>query len=581
MRELGGAVAKVASYLHNQGVRRGDPVAIISNTRAEWCVADLAIHSVGGVTVGVYQSLSAAEIAYILHHSGAEHVIAENEEQLNKLLQISQNPTTIPEDERGPKQSVQVELKSILSMEPSEAQIQHTYIEELFAEAPDDELTSPTFNPETSPGDIASLVYTSGTTGTPKGVVQRHENHLANLRQLKAINIIPEDIPNPSIFLYLPLAHSFGRTMAYLALLGRCILQFSSIADHKTSRLDLALISDDLRSASSNIVPTVPRLLEKARAGIIAKSQGAGLLSKLIALTIKFGEVNRSKQAKQTFVDKLGYILTTPLRRLLSRKIFGSNFRFAIIGGAKLPLHVGEFFEAIGIAAYEGYGLTETCVVTNVNTPQFHRLGSIGKVLPEIEVKVAEDGELLFRGPNICSGYWQAPIATAEAWDSDGWFHTGDIGTIDKDGYIFITDRKKELLVTAGGKKIPPQKLEVLIKQHPMISQAVLTGEGRQYCTMLITLNSQLLAEWAGTRSAPPHLNSWAELRQELQKHLNQINSSLPSFESIKNLYILDGDFTIENGLLTPTLKVKRKVITARFEQEIASMYAEKAPSPS
>lgn len=567
--EFGLAVAALANSLRDNGVKRGDAVAIISNSRAEWCVADMAIQTLGGITVGIYQSLSASEIAYVLHHSGAEHIIAENEEQLKKLEFITHNSVELPEDERGPKQSVQLSFKSVYCFELADSTLPHTFLEELFSAREINERPS---SPGTSENDIASLVYTSGTTGTPKGVIQCHGNHLSNIRQIHEIEILPSDIANPTIFLYLPLAHSFGRTMSYLALLGNCILHFPSIADPKSSRLDLTLISEDLSNSDANIVPTVPRLLEKARTGIISKGNSSGLLGKIIKATISSSE-KRFAGGSCGILESLVFLATTPIRRLLSKKLFGKAFRFAIIGGAKLPIHVGSFFNALEIPSYEGYGLTETCVVTNVNTPKFHRVGSIGKTLPEIDLRVAEDGELLFRGPNICSGYWQAPIATAEAWDDSGWFHTGDIGTIDSDGFVFITDRKKELLVTAGGKKIPPQKIEVLLKQLPLVSQAVLTGEGRQYCTTLLTLNPQSVTEWAAGRASPKKLNEWKELRAEIQKHVDQVNKGLASYETVKNFYILDNDFTIDNGLLTPTLKVKRKIVVARFKDEIASMY--------
>jgi long-chain acyl-CoA synthetase len=568
--QFGQTVAALANSLSRSGVQRGDAVAIISNSRAEWCVADMAIQALGGITVGIYQSLSASEIAYVLHHSGAEHVIAENEEQLKKLEHISRNQIEIPEDERGPKQLVQLAFKSLYSFELAECAIPYTFLEELFSGNQKYDRPS---SPGTSENDIASLVYTSGTTGTPKGVVQRHGNHLANIRQICETDILPSDIDHPTIFLYLPLAHSFGRTMSYLALLSRCIMHFPSIADSKSSRLDLTLISQDLSSSDANIVPTVPRLLEKARTGIISKSNSKGLLGSLIKTTLAAAEAVYRADGTCTFKERITFILTRPLRKLLAKKLFGKEFRFAIIGGAKLPIHVGAFFNGLEIPSFEGYGLTETCVVTNVNTPKFQRLGSIGKVLSNIELKIAEDGELLFRGPNICNGYWQAPTATAEAWDDNGWFHTGDIGTIDDDGFVFITDRKKELLVTAGGKKIPPQKIEVLLKQLPLISQAVLTGEGRQYCSALLTLNHQSVIEWAAGRTVLPKLNDWKELRAELQKHLDQVNSSLASYETVKNFYILDGDFSIDNGLLTPTLKVKRKLVINRYKDEISSMY--------
>lgn len=567
--EFGDAVSRLANSLKQSGVRRGDAVAIISNSRAEWCIADMAIQSLGGITVGIYQSLSAVEIAYVLHHSGSEHVICENEEQIKKIDWIAHNKVEIPEDERGPKQLVELSFRSVYSFELSDSPLPHTFFEELF-NVPCEERPA---DPGTSEGDVASLVYTSGTTGTPKGVVQRHGNHLANIDQLHEIDILPSDIAHPTIFLYLPLAHSFGRTLSYLALLGNCVLHFPSIADQKSSRLDLTLISEDLGNSDANIVPTVPRLLEKARTGIISKSNSTGLLGRLIKATLSASEKIYYPENGCTVRDRLIFALTRPIRKLLTKKLFGKEFRYAIIGGAKLPVHVGAFFNGLQIPSYEGYGLTETCVVTNVNTPSAHRLGSIGKVLPRIEFRIADDGELLYRGPNICDSYWQAPTATAEAWDDSGWFHTGDIGTVDSDGFVYITDRKKELLVTAGGKKIPPQKIEVLLKQLPLISQAVLTGEGRQYCTALITLNPPSISEWAAGRTHSGSLNTWTELRAELQKHINHVNGGLASYETLKNFFILDQDFSIDNGLLTPTLKVKRKLVTTRYKEQIDSMY--------
>lgn len=556
--ELRAPVARLAHYLVGLGMKRGDRIAVLSNTRYEWCLADLAILSAAGVTVSIYQSLTPQEIGYILHDSGSRIIFAENEEQVAKLLQVVSEEIIIPACEDRVESRVRVTIDKIIAFEEVPANRLVSQYSNIISDQSLSDVAPDTYK-DLKRDDLASLVYTSGTTGPPKGVMQSHGNHLTNVYQVADSGVFP---PEGSMFLYLPLAHSFARLAYYVGFLTPCTLAFPAIIDKKTSRLDLFAISRDLRESNSEVIPSVPRLFEKMAAAIKARSHESGLKSRLVKICLANAQrMYALKEKKQPvgIMDQIIFEGMRPIRNQIRRQLFGDNFSHGISGGAKLDPEVQKFFDAIEIPICEGYGLTETCVATNVNRPNNRRIGSVGPVFKDIEIKLDTDGEIIFRGPNITRGYWNRPQATAEAYDSSGWFRTGDIGRIDDDGFLYITDRKKDIIVTAGGKKIPPQSIEGRFQGNPVISQLVLCGDGKPYCVALVTIHPTVDKSYCDTL---------------VEAEIDKINQTLSSFESIKRFAILEHDFSIENGFLTPTLKVKRKAVTEKFKATIEELYS-------
>lgn len=556
-------VSAIGKYLQALGVELNTPVAILSNTRAEWLEIDLAILSNGGISVGLYQSLGANDIAYILNDSSAEIVFAENQEQVDKLLSLHEHTIEVPGHEDRPGGKVKFNFKKIITIEETET---HPLLVSL-AEILSDREPEFEYNRGLTRDSLAALVYTSGTTGPPKGVMQTHGNHLSNLRQAYASGIAREGI---SIFMFLPLAHAFARLMGYLGFMTPIELIFTAVAAKGKANLDPRIVLKDMRLGSAMVVPIVPRLLEKMESAVRLKAKGRGL-SKLL-LRICLEQLTAEKHSSSITANWL-------LRKIsnrISQQLFGPNFLYAISGGAKLPIHVSRFFAALDICVLEGYGLTETCVATNVNPPGRNKIGTVGPVLDsDIELKINEQGEICFRGPNITSGYYRRPTATAAAWDSAGFFHTGDLGALDETAYLSIVGRIKELIVTSGGKKIAPQAIEDKLKAVPLISQAVLIGEARPFLIALLTLEQEELQLWARSKELTDltHAEAKAELRKTLWKEIEGVNSTLASFETIKNFLLLEADFSVENGLLTPTFKVKRRLVEERFTDEIDSLY--------
>jgi long-chain acyl-CoA synthetase len=354
-----------------------------------------------------------------------------------------------------------------------------------------------------------------------------------------------------------------------------------AVTDHKTSKVDLASVARDIQLAGATVLPSVPRLFEKMAAAIKTRATGRSLQQRILRLCIHNAVTTYERRVKGEslgFWEQMLFGALTPIRSKVKAQLFGAGFRHGISGGAKLDPGVCRFFDALEIVICEGYGLTETCVATHVNLPHRRRIGSVGPAFINLETKISpDDGEISLRGPNVTQGYLNRPQATRDSWDSEGWFHTGDVGRLDEEGFLYITDRKKELVITAGGKKIPPASIEGLFKRFPFISQAFLYGEGKPYCVMLFTLNE---AELRGVLSSQGMSVSDStplaalEVVQSLCKEaVDEVNKELASFESVKKFKVLEQDFTIENGLITPTLKMKRKAIVARYGDDIERLY--------
>jgi long-chain acyl-CoA synthetase len=541
--------------------------------------SDLAVLAIGGVVVSVYPSITAQEVGYLLYDSGATVAIIENEEQLAKLRWLAENPCPIPgsEDRAGTTATVTVRL--VLSFEqvdsgPAVAGFAEiVLLSQVLAGGAEDPFD---LVKDLRRDNLATLVYTSGTTGPPKGVMQTHGNHLSNVRQADQCGLYVAD---STIMLFLPLAHSFAKLMGYIGFLTSVKLLFAGVTNPKSSKPDPASWGRDIREGSAHIVPTVPRLLEKMQAGIQEKIAAGGLMAGLLGFAISSASevaVARREGRSPSLLAQIGKALTGALRRKIRRALFGPTFRYAVSGGAKLPIDVAKFFDALEIEVLEGYGLTETCVATNVNRTKQGRIGTVGPVLaPDIEVRIAGDGEILFKGPNVATGYYNRPTATKQAWDDEGWFHTGDLGSISADGFLSITGRKKELIVTAGGKKIPPEVIEQKIKGSLFISQIVMLGEGKPYCVALVTINEEAVRQW-GTREGMAFrgpLHEDASVKELIENEVNKVNKTLASFETIKRIALIGDEFTIDNGLLTPTFKVKRREVERRYASAIEGLY--------
>lgn len=546
-------VVQTAALLKSLGVKKGDRVAIFSNTRPEWSECDYAVLWCGAVTVSLYPSLLPDEIAYILRDSEARIVILENEELLHKLT--------------AAQQISPLNISQIISIESLSQQTQVLLLSDAIKHFQGADVPLPDINRE----DLAAIVYTSGTTGEPKGVMQTHGNHLTNVAQASQVGIFSF---HGSIFLYLPLAHSFARLIQHIGFLTPIELRFPAILSRTSSKIDLTALAVDLREASSMHIATVPRLLEKMKHGVETLSHKGGLGSWLIRLTI--ANALKVSNGKGGVLSQMIFNGLHPIREKIKKRLFGGDFKWAISGGAKLPEDVNLFFDALGMTVYEGYGLTETCVATNVNLPGRKKIGSVGPVFPNLEIKLAPDGEICYRGPNISPGYFNKPQATSASWDQDGWFSTGDIGRIDEDGFLFITDRKKDIMVTAGGKNIPPLPIESKLKSSPLVSQVILLGEGRAFCAALFTLNleeinlkcQQLNIQTNGQLNENPQVKGW------ISDFIEEVNQTLPSFEQVKRFKILQGDFSVDNGMLTPTMKLRRKVILEKYRSEIDDLYS-------
>lgn len=575
--EVATRVTKLAHFLKATGLSPEDTAAIFSSSRPEWMEADLAILAAGGITASIYQSLPADDAGYILFDSGAEYIFAENQEQVDKLLELLKEPIAIPGTEEREAMSVQIGIKKIIAFDPVAAHPLVSQFDEIVSGGPGS--TELEAYKMLGRDDLATLVYTSGTTGPPKGVMQSHGNHLSNCRQAWECGLIDSD---SSIMLFLPLAHSFARLMGYLGFLTPARLAFPGIADKKTSKMNPASVTRDIAEAGATIVPLVPRLLEKMQAGIKQKSLAPGLGGKILtAILWSAAEVYNpdGKGKAPSVLAQLVFKGTAGIRAKIKAKLFGQEILYCISGGAKLNPTVARFFDMLEIEILEGYGLTETCVATNINRLGAKKIGSVGPVLAQdIELRLSEDGEILFRGPNIALGYYNREIATAEAWDREGWFHTGDLGAVDDDGFLSIVGRKKEILVTSYGKNIAPEGIEGQLKTSVYVSQALLVGDGRPYCTALVTVDLETVRGWAkklGISCSDSELLADERLQSLIWKETEKVNSELASYESVKKIAIIPEEFTVDNGLLTPTFKVKRNLVLEKYDHLVENLYAE------
>lgn len=559
-RQYGEVVRELALGLVAVGRKKGDAVALLSQSRAEWMQADFAILSAGCVTVPIYPTYTPEQIAYIVNDSESRTLIVEDPGQLAKALEVRGKMDRL--EQIVVIQGYEGRESSVLTWDKLR-QLGRENAEKLKS-AVADRVGS------VRSEDIASIVYTSGTTGPPKGVVQTHGNHMATMRALGQASEVSEADKD---LLFLPLAHSFAQAEAYFGI-------FAGFTSAFAENLDK--VGENLRETSPTFIASVPRVFEKVYGRILAGVEaGSPAKKKIFRWALGVGrQVSQLQQAKKPIPAGLRLKHRIAHKLVFSKlhAALGGRLRFANSGGAPLSKEIAEFFHAAGILILEGYGLTETCPALTINRFDHFKFGSVGKALPGVELKIAPDGEILGRGPNIATrGYFKKPEATAEVFEPDGWFHTGDIGQIDADGFLFITDRKKDLIVTAGGINIAPQNIENLLKTDPFVSQAMVYGDRRPYPVALITVNPEELAKFAKGQGILvtdyAQLTKHPKVLERVGRIMEEKNAQLQSYAKIKKFAVVPADFTQEGGELTPTLKVKRKVVAEKYRDVIESLY--------
>ena len=555
-----GRVRDLALGLHELGVRRADRVVLLSENRVEWFIIDKALHALGAATVPIYSTLTAPQVSYIIRNSESKVVIASTPEQQAKVAQI-----------RGELNLVE---HVILIDPPGKSGLEGSPLDEVSARGAKKAASEPELHrrlaSEVEPEDLASIIYTSGTTGDPKGVMLTHKNFLSNAEaSLQVLPISETDVALSA----LPYSHVFERMVAHY------------LYPHAGTSVAIAESVDKVVENMAEIRPTVmtfvPRFYEKMYARVHeAVSQGSALRRKIFSWAVSVGREHgryRLDNQKAPFLLGLKYKLATALAFKKLQQRVGGRLRFFISGGAPLPREIAEFFWAAGITILEGYGLSETSPVIAVNYPGRIRFGTVGPIAPGVEVKIASDEEILARGPNIMKGYYKNEAATREAIDTEGWFHTGDVGFVDADGFLNITDRKKDLIVTAGGKKIAPQPIENRLKTNPYIAEIVIIGNRRRFVAALIVPDFEKLEEWSRSHgiasSNPQDAVRDQKIVDFMQAQVDGMTSNLAKFEKIKKVQLLSKAFTLEGGELTPTLKVKRNVIEKRYKDLIDQLY--------
>ena len=535
------------------GIAKGDKVSILANTRPEWTYFDFAALTAGATVVPIYQTNSPDECQYVLENSDAKAVIVEDDEQLEKIREVR---------DRCPQ------LEHVIRMTgSSDDAISMEQLASRGAARQQSEWAERWSSVE--PQAICTFIYTSGTTGPPKGCVISHGNYRAMLDMVIEVGAIDAE---GVTYLYLPLAHSFA-----------LLIQFGSFALGATLAYwerDPLKIVPNLAEVKPTYFPSVPRIFEKIYTAARSSAEKAGGLKKAIFdWAIRVGSKVREleRQGKEP-----GPLLRAQYRiadkQVLAkiRGLFGGNLEQAVSGAAPINPDILRFFDAAGVLVLEGWGMTETSTAATIATPEVFKFGTIGKPFPGVEIRIAEDGEILVKGPNVFQGYYKNEEATRETI-VDGWLHTGDVGEIDEDGFLKITGRKKDIIITAGGKNITPANLEAEIKQHPLVSQCVVIGDRRPYLVALVTLDPEEAVKWAtehDVEADPAALASNEDVRAELQGHLDRVNQKFARVEQVKKFEILPADLSQEGGELTPTMKVKRNVVADKYDDRVEALYA-------
>jgi long-chain acyl-CoA synthetase len=552
--ELRRNVAATARALQFWGVRKGDRVAILSENRPEWSIADFAILLLGAVTVPVYATLTPEQTAYTLRDSGASVVFVSSEAQLRKVQMIV----------------AQTQIRKIVVMDAVQLSGELAATCALMRDFIPP--TSPTLDPQIEalarsiqPDDLATIIYTSGTTGISKGAMLTHGNMASNI----GYSLLGFDMhPGQVSISFLPLSHVTARHVDLGLLYHGVTLAYCPFMEN------LPIAFQEVRPS---ICVSVPRVYEKiyAKAEMTARTSAKGSIYRW-ALSV--GRANKSAILAGKTPTSIAWKLADKLVYSKIRAGMGGRVETFISGGAPLGRELAEWFATVGIRIHEGYGLTETSPVIAVNTPVNHRIGTVGKILSNLQVRIADDGEILVRGPSVFKGYWQRPEETQNAFQ-DGWFMTGDIGHIDADGYLSVTDRKKELIKTSGGKFIAPQPIENSLKLNPLVGTAVVVGDKRKFACALISPNFAMLADWARSNgvsfASPAELIANSRVQALYEKLVEGANEKLARFEKLKRVILVADEFTADNGLLTPTMKLRRRVVEERYRRQIDELYAQ------
>lgn len=557
--EFGEQVRLIAKALRALGIERGDRIALISESRPEWVAVDFAALALGAITVPMFPTLTQEQVEHILVDSGAKIAFTSNDLQLSKAVRSASAARELSHifvfNEKFSTPSDRVHSFASLLKGDHSANFDFEY-----------ELR------QANPEDTITIIYTSGTTGTPKGVMLTHRNLISNIEG--ALALLPP-VTEEDVFLsFLPLCHSFERVASYLVFTRGCTVAYAESID---------TVSDNMIEIQPTIMTGVPRFYERVYSKICrSKEKMSPTKLKLFNWAQSVGtKVAIEKEGgKATVSAKMLMPIADALVLKKVRAKTGGKIRFFVSGGAALPAEVGRAFAGFGLTVIEGYGMTESSPIISV-TPHDHiKWGSVGKPIPNIEVKIAEDGEILTRGPHVMKGYYSAPESTAEMIDKEGWLHTGDIGEMDADGYLKITDRKKHLLVSSGGKNIAPGPIESLISQSQYIEQIMLIGDRRQFCTALIVPDFEAIREHLkNTRNLSSLSNqeivSRDDVRELIDRQVEQLQKGIANYERVRRFALLPEPFTVENSLMTPTLKIKRKEVEKRYSELINDLYQE------
>ena len=551
--EFGASVDAFSKGLNALGVQKGDRIAILSENRPEWAISDFGILKAGAVNVPMFSTLTAAQVGYILKDSGAKIICVSTEKQLEKVTSIRDEVPTLE----------QVIIFDAIEGETQEGVIQFTAACEMAGE----EVGS-----DSQEDEVATIIYTSGTTGNPKGVMLTHANFIFNLQACKSLIEVRE---TDVLLSFLPLSHVFERLGGhYVPLFSGAKIAYAE---------STFTVAQNMKDVAPTVMLSVPRLYETMHERILrAVEEGSPLRQKIFHWGVSVGSAVSSAiqqgkkpsailQLQQGIADKLVFAKL--------KAATGGRLRFFVSGGAALPQSIAEFFHAAGILILEGYGLTETSPVISMNHPGNWKFGTVGVSVPGVEVQIAEDGEILTRGPHVMKGYFNNASATTEVIDEDGWFHTGDIGIIDEDGFVKITDRKKNIIVLSNGKNVAPQPIESALVQSPFISQIMVIGSERKNLAALIVPNFDALKAWASENGVNTDDLSAMLQTREVQQHIqSEIRSRLTDFadfEQVRRFTLLEKEFSQEDDEMTPTLKLKRNVIIEKYSDVIEGMYPE------
>jgi len=551
-RQLYGYVAKLARTLREWGIQKGDRVAILSENRPEWMIADFACVSSGNIDVPIYATLTAEQTLYLLQNSRARVVFVSTLEQLRKVQSI-QTKTSV-------EKIVVMDDVAEVNVVPMWPLINGASTE---ADHDFDESAH-----QIKPEDLATLIYTSGTTGTSKGVMLSHGNLTAcAIMASKQAEWEPGDV----YLSFLPLSHVTARHVDYVCYLDGVTIVYCAVFDQ---------LPQMLQEAKPTIIVAVPRVYEKVR-GEAERRAGNGLKRKIFDWAVRVGAKHKAEIARGETPTTLAWKIANRLVFDKIRHGFGGRSRAYFSGGAPLGKDMAEWFCSVGIPIMEGYGLTETSPTLSVNRRGAFKIGTVGKVNDGLQLKIAEDGEILVKGPTVFQGYWEMPEETRNSF-VDGWFKTGDIGELDSEGFLSITDRKKDLIKTSGGKFIAPQPIENALKANVLIAQAAVIGDKRKYASVILSPHFPLLEDWARANgvafSSRQELVGTAKVRELYKGIVEDLNKRLAQFETIKKIVIVPDEFTVASGEITPTLKLKRRVIEIKYKQQIDELYQEPHP---